>query len=82
MEGSFDEFYAQNKEIKVLTDQITSPTYAFNLAEMLLEIIENRIKGTVHVSGSSQLSRFDQAEMIASKFGLDKNLLKPAALRK
>jgi dTDP-4-dehydrorhamnose reductase len=72
---------SQNREIKVLTDQITSPTYAFNLAEMLLEIIENRVKGIVHVSGSSQHSRFDQAVMIASKFNLDKNLLKPSATK-
>jgi dTDP-4-dehydrorhamnose reductase len=72
---------SQNRETKVLTDQITSPTYAFNLAEMLLEIIENRIKGIIHISGSSQISRFDQAEIIASKFGLNKDLLKPCAIK-
>lgn len=70
----------QNHEIKVLTDQITSPTYAFNLAEMLLEIIDNRIKGILHVSGRSQVSRFDQAILIASMYNLDRNLIKPISI--
>jgi dTDP-4-dehydrorhamnose reductase len=70
----------QNHEIKVLTDQITSPTYAFNLAEMLLEIIDNRIKGIIHVSGSSQVSRYDQALLIASMYNLNKNLIKPISI--
>jgi dTDP-4-dehydrorhamnose reductase len=70
----------QNREIRVLTDQITSPTYALNLAEMMLEIIYNRIKGIIHLCGSSQLSRFDQALMIASVHNLDKKLIKPASI--
>jgi dTDP-4-dehydrorhamnose reductase len=71
---------SQNHEINVMTDQITSPTYAFNLAEMLLEIIDKRIKGIIHLSGSSQVSRFDQATMIASTYDLDKNLIKPTSI--
>jgi dTDP-4-dehydrorhamnose reductase len=68
---------SQKNEIRVLTDQITSPTYAPILAEMLIEIIENRVRGFIHVSGSSQISRFNPALEIASVFDLDKNLLKP-----
>ncbi len=71
----------QNQEIKVLTDQITSPTYAFNLAEMLLEIIDNRVNGIIHLSGSSQLSRFDQALIISSTYNLDKSLIKPTSIK-
>jgi dTDP-4-dehydrorhamnose reductase len=71
---------SQNHEIKVLTDQITSPTYALNLVEMLLEIIDNRVNGILHVSGSSQVSRFDQALEIASMYNLNKNLIKPTTI--
>jgi dTDP-4-dehydrorhamnose reductase len=71
---------SQHNKIKVLTDQITSPTYAFNLADMLFEIIESKIKGIVHASGSSKVSRFDQAVMIAKAVGLDKNLIKPTTI--
>jgi dTDP-4-dehydrorhamnose reductase len=71
---------SQGSEIKVLVDQITSPTYAFNLAEMLLEIIGKRVKGIIHASGSSRISRYDQALAIASMYDLDKNLIKPATM--
>lgn len=71
---------SERRELRVLVDQITSPTYALNLSEMLLEIIENRIIGVIHVSGSSHLSRFEQALEIASLCDLDKNLIKPVCL--
>jgi dTDP-4-dehydrorhamnose reductase len=72
---------SQEHEISVLTDQITSPTYALNLAEMMLEIIDNRVKGIMHLSGSSQISRFNQALEIASAYDLDKDLIKPASIK-
>ena len=71
---------SQGREINVLTDQITSPTYALNLAEMIYEVIDNRVKGIVHLSGRSKISRFNQALEIASAYDLDKSLIKPANL--
>jgi dTDP-4-dehydrorhamnose reductase len=67
-------------DINVLTDQITSPTYAHNLAEMLFEIVDKKLRGIIHVSGSSQISRFNQAIEIASVYNLDENLIKPITL--
>jgi dTDP-4-dehydrorhamnose reductase len=71
---------SQKQEINVLTDQITSPTYALNLAEMMLDVIDKRVKGIIHLSGSSQISRFNQALEIASIYRLDKDLIKPASM--
>jgi dTDP-4-dehydrorhamnose reductase len=71
---------SQKHEINVLTDQITSPTYALNLTEMMLELIDNRMKGIMHLSGSSQISRFKQAQEIASAYDLNKELIKPASI--
>jgi len=82
---SFPSFVVKNlsqeHEINALTDQITSPTYALNLAEMMLELIENRVKGIMHLCGSSQISRFNQALEIASAYNLDKDLIKPASIK-
>jgi dTDP-4-dehydrorhamnose reductase len=72
---------SEKHEINALTDQITSPTFALNLVEMMLEIIEKRVKGIIHLSGSSQISRFDQALEIASLYALDKDLIKPASIK-
>ena len=74
------KYLSKGHEINVLTDQITSPTYALNLAQMMLEIIDERVKGIMHLGGSSQISRFKQALEIASVFGLDKDLIKPASM--
>jgi len=37
-----------NKEIKVLTDQYTSPTYVPNLSKMIIEITTKQFNGIIH----------------------------------
>jgi dTDP-4-dehydrorhamnose reductase len=68
------------KEIPVLTDQFTSPTYVPNLSRMLIEIATRQITGIIHVAGATRISRFQFAEMIADKLNLDKTLLKPTKI--
>lgn len=67
----------EKKEINVLTDQFTSPTYVPNLSKMLIEITTRQIAGIIHISGASRISRYEMAEMIADKLDLDKKLLNP-----
>ncbi len=64
-----------NKEIKVLTDQYTSPTYVPNLSKMIIEVSTKQINGIIHLAGSTRISRYDFAVMIAEKLGLDRSLL-------
>jgi dTDP-4-dehydrorhamnose reductase len=68
------------KEIPVLTDQLTSPTYVRNLSNMLIEIATRQIVGIIHVAGATKISRFQFAEMIADNLNLDKTLLKPTKI--
>ena len=70
----------QKNQINVLTDQITSPTYIPNLSKMLIEIAERKITGILHVSGASNMSRYDMACKIANKLNYDQSLLKPATM--
>ena len=70
----------QKNQINVLTDQITSPTYIPNLSKMLIEIAERKITGILHISGASNMSRYDMACMIADKFNYDQSFLKPATM--
>jgi dTDP-4-dehydrorhamnose reductase len=65
-----------NEQIKVVTDQWNSPTLNTNLAEMTLEIIENKIAGTFHLSGATRINRFDFAKLLAQAFNLDGNLIR------
>ena len=65
------------KEISVLVDQFTSPTYVPNLSKMLIEIAIRQIVGIIHLSGSTRISRYEFAELIAEKLHLDKKFLIP-----
>ena len=68
------------EEVKIVTDQFITPTLNTNLAKMLLEIFERRLKGIFHTSGATRVSRYEFALRIADKFGLDKDLIKPARM--
>ena len=67
---------SKNK-ISVVTDQYTSPTYVPNLSKMIIEVCVKKISGTIHLAGATRISRYDFAKMIANKFNLDEQLLKP-----
>jgi len=68
------------KQIPVLIDQFTSPTYVPNLSKMLIEITTRQIIGTIHVSGATRISRYALAELVANKLHLDKNFLIPTKI--
>lgn len=80
----FPLFVAQNLQSKIpldiVTDQFTSPTYVPNLSKMLLEIASRNIQGIIHLAGPSRISRYNMAEIVAEKLGLDKRLLRPTSI--
>ena len=67
-----------NKKINILEDQFTSPTYVPNLSKMIIEMISRNLQGFFHLSGSTKISRFKFAKMIATKLNLDSSLLRNA----
>ena len=70
----------QKKEVKILKDQYISPTLNTNLAEMLLEIAERNMTGTLHTAGATRVSRHEFALKLAEVFNLNINLVKPAKM--
>ena len=70
----------KQKQIDVLIDQFTSPTYIPNLSRMLIEISERRITGIIHVAGASKTSRYQMASMVSDKLNLDGTLLKQISI--
>ena len=63
------------KEIPVLVDQFTSPTYVPNLSKMLIEVATRQITGVIHLAGATRISRYELAELVADKLSLDKKFL-------
>jgi len=72
----------KQKQIDILIDQFTSPTYIPNLSRMLIEISERRITGIIHAAGASKISRYQMASMISDKLNLDGSLLKQISIDK
>jgi len=72
----------QNKEIPVLVDQFTSPTYIPNLSKMLIEVATRQIIGKIHLAGATRISRYELASLVANNFNLDKKLLLPTKIEK
>lgn len=82
---SFPSFVIENlnakKEICIVTDQYTSPTYVPNLSQMLIEISTRQISGILHLAGTTRMSRYDVALLVAEKLHLDKSLLRKTTIK-
>jgi dTDP-4-dehydrorhamnose reductase len=70
----------QKKVVKVLKDQYVSPTLNTNLAQMLLEITQRKILGTLHTAGATRVSRHEYALKLAEVFDLNTDLVKPVRM--
>jgi dTDP-4-dehydrorhamnose reductase len=63
------------KQIKVVSDQVRTPTYVEDLARGVLQIIEQEATGTYHLAGKDVLTPYDMAVKTADLLALDKNLM-------
>ena len=61
---------AEKKELRVVSDQIGSPTYAKDLARVICDMIATDKYGIYHVRNEGFISWADFAKMIMEKAGL------------
>jgi dTDP-4-dehydrorhamnose reductase len=67
-----------NEELNVVNDQIGSPTWTFDLASAIVEVLEKKPEpGIYHVTNSESCSWFEFAQEIARSINADVNLVKP-----
>lgn len=67
----------EGQKINVPSDQIGNPTYAYNLAEIVVELIEKKQKGVFNVVGNDLMDRYEFALAVCQGFGLDRTLINP-----
>ena len=67
----------QNEPIQIVTNQLNSPTFVKNLAEILIKLIEKDAKGIYHTAGDCTLNRYEMALKCAEVFNLKKELISP-----
>lgn len=68
----------KNEQVRIVTDQWNSPTLNTSMAEMILETLEKRINGILHLAGATRLSRYEFAQHLAEAFRLDAKFIVPA----
>ncbi|MBI4057174.1 MAG: SDR family oxidoreductase [Elusimicrobia bacterium] len=68
---------SEKRPMQVPNDQVSNPTYAPNLAEVILRLINKRACGIYHVVGPDWLNRYEFALQAAEVLGLDKSLITP-----
>ena len=67
-----------NEELNIVNDQIGSPTWTFDLASAIVEVLEKKPEpGIYHVTNSESCSWFEFAQEIAKSINADINLVKP-----
>lgn len=60
---------ATRPELKVVFDQVGTPTYAYDLAQAIVRIIERPVEGIYHYSNEGVCSWYDFTKMIAEHSG-------------
>jgi dTDP-4-dehydrorhamnose reductase len=68
---------SEGEELRVPSDQVTTPTLADYLAAVSLQLVEADVQGTVNVVGADRLSRAEFARVLARTFALDPDLVAP-----
>lgn len=61
--------------IKVVSDQVRTPTYVQDLVSGIQLVIEKNAGGIYHISGKEVLTPYDMAVQVAGYFGLNKALM-------
>jgi dTDP-4-dehydrorhamnose reductase len=66
-----------NKEVKIVDDQVGSPTLADDLAGAIIALCESKATGVFHTAGATPVNRYDFSVKIAQKLGLKESLIHP-----
>ncbi|MFT3747412.1 MAG: SDR family oxidoreductase [Agriterribacter sp.] len=65
----------KGNHIKVVNDQVRTPTYVEDLSKGILLIAQQNAKGIFNISGKEVFTPYEMAIQVADYFGLDKSLM-------
>ncbi|MGA2241856.1 MAG: SDR family oxidoreductase [Verrucomicrobiota bacterium] len=68
------------KPVLGFSDVIFTPLLVNDLSELMLEMMQRRLKGIYHVASVSACSKYDFARLVARAFGLREDLVRPTVV--
>ena len=69
------------KELCFFTDEFRCPIAARLTARIVVELLEKRIAGIVHVAGGGRFSRYEIAQLLAKRYPEQEALMRPGSLK-
>lgn len=75
--ASIKSILENGQEIKVVTDSMFTPTFIDDISYGLKHLLNNFDTKIYHLVGSMDLSPYEAVKLIANKFNLNSNLVKP-----
>ncbi|MFH1826904.1 MAG: sugar nucleotide-binding protein [bacterium] len=67
----------RGQEINAVTDSFITPTFIDDIAQALKHLLQNYSPEIYHIVGSDSLTPYNASKLIAQKFNLDPDLVKP-----
>lgn len=65
----------KDKPVKIVDDQLRTPTYVEDLANAIKTIVDKRMKGVYHISGKDPMTPYEMALAVARYLSLDEGLI-------
>ncbi len=72
------EWAKRDRRLKVVSDQISIPTYTEDIVKVTMLAIENGLRGVYHLTNSGYASRYEVARYFIERLGMD-NLILPVS---
>ena len=69
------EWSKSKKELKIVTDQVSSPTYTIDLAKATFDLLKSNYFGLYHITNSGYCSRYEWANYLLNEAGWKGTLL-------
>ncbi len=67
----------RSREVMVVDDTITQPTYAWDCASVIWKLLELGETGVYNVGGQDVMTLYEFARMVAKRFGLNQDMIVP-----
>jgi dTDP-4-dehydrorhamnose reductase len=71
------EEVARGRTVRIIDDQIASPTLASDLAGAILALVDRKCRGVFHTAGSTATDRHSFSVQLVTRLGLDASLVRP-----
>jgi dTDP-4-dehydrorhamnose reductase len=71
------EEVARGRPVRIVEDQVASPTMAGDLAGAILALLSSRASGVYHTAGAGPVTRFEFSKRLVERLNLNSELVQP-----